>query len=162
MFSIMRNSIAAGAVALAGLASVSAHADQTNVKTFQDIEKHFGVVPKFFDLFPEAKLPALWSEYKNVQLNSNTALDAKTKQLIGLAVAAQANCGSCIYLQTSAALANGATAKEIQEAVAVSVAMGDWSKILTDDTFDIVKQDTNALVSTGALKAAPKAPAAIN
>ena len=61
MLSIMRNSIAAGAIALAGLVSVPAHSEQTNFRTFQDIEKHFGVVPKFFDLFPEAKLPALWS-----------------------------------------------------------------------------------------------------
>ncbi len=162
MLSIMRNSIAAGAIALAGLVSVPAHSEQTNFRTFQDIEKHFGVVPKFFELFPEAKLPSLWSEYKNVQLNPNTALDAKTKQLIGLAVAAQANCGSCIYLQTSAALANGATAKEIQQAVAVSVTVGDWSKFLTDATFDVVKQDTNTLVSLGTLKAASKAPAATN
>lgn len=157
MLSIIRNSIAAGAIALAGLASVPAHADQTNAKTFQDIEKHFGAVPKFFELFPEAKLPVLWNEYKNVQLNPETALDAKTKQLIGLAVAAQAGCGSCIYFQTSAAFANGASFKEVQEAVAVSVAVGDWSKILTEDTFDMVKRDTNALVATGALKA--KGPA---
>jgi AhpD family alkylhydroperoxidase len=163
MLSIIRNSVAAAAaIALAGLVSVPAQAEQTNVKTFQDIEKHFGVVPKFFDLFPETKLPALWSEYKNVQLNPDTALDAKTKQLIGLAVAAQAKCGSCIYFQTSAAFANGASFKEVQEAVAVSIAIGDWSKVLTDDTFDIVKQDTNALVTAGALKATPKAPAAIN
>ena len=117
-------------------------------------------MPKFFDLFPEAKLPALWSEYKNVQLNSSTALDAKTKQLIGLAVAAQAKCSPCIYFQTWAAFANGASFKEIQEAVAIYVIEDNWSKILTPDTFDMVKQDTNTLVSLGTLKA--KAAAAIN
>ena len=163
MFSIIRNSTAAAAIALAGLASVPAYsAEQPNLKTFWDIEKQFGVVPKFFQLFPETKLPALWSEYKNVQLNPETALDAKTKQLIGLAVAAQAKCSSCIYLQTSAALANGATGKEIQEAVAISVTVDDWSKILTEPTFQMVKQDTNTLVSIGTLKAAPKKPAATN
>ena len=163
MLSIIRNSAAATAVALVGLASVPAHSEEyygvTNLQTYWDIEKHFGVVPKFFGLFPEAKLPALWSEYKNVQLNPNTALDAKTKQLIGLAVAAQANCGGCVYFQTSAALANGATGKEIQEAVAIAEIEGNWSGILTDTTFDVVKTDTNRLVSMGTLKASPKTPA---
>lgn len=77
-------------------------------------------------------------------------------------MAAQANCGSCIYFQTSAAFANGASFKEIQETVAVSVTVGDWSKILTEDSFQMVKQDTNALVSLGTLKATPKTPAATN
>ena len=119
-------------------------------------------MPKFFELFPEAKLPAMWSEYKNVQLNPDTALDAKTKQLIGLAVAAQAKCGACIYFQTSAALANGATFKEIQEAVAIFVIEDNWSKNLTDDTFQMVKQDTDTLVANGTFKAPPKTPAATN
>ena len=159
MFTIIRNTVAAGAIALAGLASVAAYsAEQPNLKTYWDIQKHFGVVPKFFQLFPEAKLPALWNEYKSVQLNPNTALDAKTKQLIGLAVAAQAKCSSCIYFQTSAALANGATSKEIQEAVAIFVIEDNWSKILTETTFEMVKQDTDTLVSIGTLKETPATP----
>jgi AhpD family alkylhydroperoxidase len=93
-----------------------------------------------------------------VQLNPNTALDAKTKQLIGLAVAAQAGCSACIYFQTSAALANGANYKEIQEAVAIFVIEDNWSKILTDTTFEMVKQDTDTLVSIGTLKETPPAP----
>lgn len=156
MLSIIRNSTVA-ALALVSLASVPAlSADSPNLKTYWNIQKHFGVVPKFFQLFPEAKLPSLWSEYKNVLLNPNTALDAKTKQLIGLAVAAQAKCSSCIYFQTSAALANGATAKEIQEAVAIFVIEDNWSKILTETTFDMVKQDTDTLVSIGTLQETPK------
>ena len=165
MLSIIRN-YAAAAVALVGLASVPALSAEyygvPNLQTYWDIQKHFGVVPRFFQLFPEAKLPALWSGYKSVQLDPNTALDAKTKQLIGLAAAVQAKCSSCIYLQTSAAIANGATGKEIQEAVAISVTVGDWSEILTADTFEMVKQDTNTLVSIGTLKATPKTPAATN
>ena len=163
MLSIMRNSAAAAAIAVVGLASVPALSeDRPNLQTYWDIQKHFGVVPKFFQLFPEARLPALWSEYKNVQLSPDTALDAKTKQLIGLAVAVQAKCSACIYFQTSAALANGATGKEIQETVAVSVIEDNWSKILTEDTFEMVKQDTNTLISIGTLKARPKTPVATN
>jgi AhpD family alkylhydroperoxidase len=159
MYSIIRNTTVAAALALAGLASVPAHsADRPNLKTYWNIQRHFGVVPKFFNLFPEDKLPGLWSEYNAVQLNPNTALDAKTKQLIGLAVAAQAGCSACIYFQTSAALANGANYKEIQEAVAIFVIEDNWSKILTDTTFEMVKQDTDTLVSIGTLKETPPAP----
>lgn len=77
-------------------------------------------------------------------------------------MAAQAQCGACIYFQSSAALANGATFKEIQEAVAIFVIEDNWSKILTTDTFEMVKQDTDALVSLGTLKAPAKTPAATN
>jgi AhpD family alkylhydroperoxidase len=175
MLSIIRKSTALAALALVGLTSVPAfsedgfmaiHMDNQKAasaaSTYWNIQKHFGVVPKFFQLFPEARLPAMWSEYRKVQLSADTALDAKTKQLIGLAVAAHAKCSSCIYFQTSAALANGATGKEIQEAVAISVIEDDWSKILTEATFDMVKADTNTLVSIGTLKAAAKTPASTN
>jgi AhpD family alkylhydroperoxidase len=164
MLSIIRNSAAAAALALVGLASLPAHSEEyhgvTNLLTYSDIQKHFRTVPKFFELFPEAQLPALWQKYKSVQLNPNTVLEPKVKQLIGLAVAAQANCKSCIYFQTTAAFANGATTKEIQETVAVAVTMGDWSRILTESTFDVVKQDTNKLAKLGTLKA--KTPATTN
>ena len=163
MRTIIRNSAAAAALALVGVASVPALSmDYPNIVTFWNIQKHFGVVPKFFQLFPEAKLPVMWNEYKSVQLNPNTALDAKTKQLIGLAVAAQVKCSSCIYFQTSAAIANGATGKEIREAVAIALTVDSWSMILTDDTFDMVKLDTDTLVSIGTLKAMPKTPAPTN
>jgi AhpD family alkylhydroperoxidase len=157
MPSIIRNSIAAAVIALAGLTSVHAvSAERPNVETFKDIGRQFGVVPKFFELFPENRLPSLWSEYKSVQLNPNTALDAKTKQLIGLAAAAQARCTSCIYFQATAAFANGATFQEVQEAVAIFVIQDNWSKVLTDDTFDVVKRDTDRLASIGALRAPPR------
>lgn len=120
-----------------------------NLLTFWDIQEHFGMVPTFFHLFPEAKLAGLWEEYKATQLNPATTLDARTKQLIGLAVAAEAGCGACIYFQASAAFASGASFKEVQETVAISVIGGHWSEFLTPDAFQIVKKDTDALVKLG-------------
>jgi AhpD family alkylhydroperoxidase len=131
-----------------------------NLLTFRDIQEHFGMVPAFFHLFPEVDLVATWNAYKNVHLNPDTALDVKTKHLIGLAVAAQADCSACIYFQTSAAFANGASFQEVQEAVAVFVIQDNWSKVLTPDTFQTVKDDTNALMSLGTLRA--PAPPAVN
>jgi AhpD family alkylhydroperoxidase len=142
-------------IALAGLLAVPAlSADKPNQETYADIEKTLGAVPGFFELFPAAQLPGAWQTFKSVELNPDTALDAKTKQLIGLAVAVRTNCDACVYFHTSAALANGATGKELQEAVAIAVIGGDWSKVLSAHD-DIVRRDTNALVMSGALKAPP-------
>jgi AhpD family alkylhydroperoxidase len=153
---IIRNSAAAAAVALVGLASVPAYAeDKPNAQTFADIEQNFGSVPNFLQTFPEAKLPGLWNAYKSVQLNPNTALDAKTKQLIAVAVAASNNCSACVYFQTSAAIANGASGAELQEAVAISVVGNTWGKLMNAAPFDMIKKDTNTLVAAGTLKAKP-------
>ena len=124
-----------------------------NFLTFRDMQERLGMVPSFFHLFPEAKLTGLWEEYKATQLNPATALDAKTKQLIGLAVAAQAGCSPCVYFQSSAAFASGASFKEVQEAVAISVIGGQWSEHLTQDTFRTVRKDTDALVKLGVFDA---------
>lgn len=160
MRSILRNSAAAAVVALAGLASTSAISAEVpqyhgipNFLTFQDMREHLGMVPAFFHLFPEAKLAGLWEEYKTTQLNPATALDPRTKQLIGLAVAAQAKCGACIYFQASAAFASGASFKEVQETVAISVIGGHWSEVLTEEAFQTVKKDTDALVRLGVFDA---------
>jgi AhpD family alkylhydroperoxidase len=137
MRTIIRNAAAVAALAVVGLASVPALSiDYPNIDTFWNIQKHLGVVPKFFKLFPEGRLPAMWTDYKNVHLNPDTALDAKTKRLIALAVAAEAECASCLYLQTSAAFANGASFQEVQEAVAIFAIEHDWSEILAGDNSD--------------------------
>lgn len=156
MRSIVRNATAVAALAVVGLTSVPALSiDYPNIDTFWNIQKHFGVVPKFFKLFPEGKLPGMWTEYRNVHLNPDTALDAKTKRLIALAVAAQARCPSCIYFEASAAFANGASFQEVQEAVAIFEIEHGWSEVLTGETFDMVKRDVDTLRSIGTLLEVP-------
>ena len=68
---------------------------------------------------PDQALKPLWDEYRAV-FNPNGALDAKTKQLIGLGVAAQIPCTYCVYATTKAAKAAGATDAQIKEAIAVA------------------------------------------
>jgi len=53
-------------------------------------------------------------------MNPSGALDAKTKQLIALGVAAQIPCTYCVYAHTKAAKAAGATDAQIKEAVATA------------------------------------------
>jgi AhpD family alkylhydroperoxidase len=98
--------------------------------TYQDIEKTLGVVPGFFKAFPQAGITGAWAEFKAVQLNPNTKLSGKTKELIGLAIAAQIPCHYCIYFHTAAAKANGATDEEIRETVAMAAIVRHWSTVL--------------------------------
>ena len=57
-------------------------------------------MPSFFKAFPEVGIAGAWAEFKSVQLNPDTALDGKTKELIGLAVASQIPCEYCVYFHT--------------------------------------------------------------
>ena len=53
---------------------------------------------------PDQALKPLW-DLQLAVLNPTGALDAKTKQLIGLGVAAQIPCAYCVYATTKAAKA---------------------------------------------------------
>ena len=56
--------------------------------------------------------------------NSKTGhLDAKTRELISLAVAVTTRCDGCITVHTGEALKHGASREEIAEALGVAVAM---------------------------------------
>ncbi len=98
-------------------------------ETYKDIEKTLGLVPKFFLLFPEEGIAGAWSEFKGLQLNPYTSLKGKQKELIGLAVAAQIPCDYCIYFHRAAGKLNGATDREIQEAIAVAAMARHWSTL---------------------------------
>jgi AhpD family alkylhydroperoxidase len=50
-------------------------------------------------------------------------LDAKTRELIALAVAVSLRCDGCITVHTSAAIKNGATEEEIVEALGVAISV---------------------------------------
>jgi AhpD family alkylhydroperoxidase len=114
----------------AGLALAGAAAAQDAVEAYADIEKTLGAVPGMFTVFPEAGIAGAWDEFKSVQLNPDTALVGKTKELLGLAVASQIPCSYCIYFHTAAAKANGASEEEIKEAVAMAAIVRHWSTVL--------------------------------
>jgi AhpD family alkylhydroperoxidase len=105
--------------------------------TRADISKTLGFVPQFFTKFPEGMLPGVWEEMKTLQMNPNTALPGRTKELIGLAVAAQIPCHYCIVGHTEFARLNGASDAELGEAVGMAAITRHWSTFLngiqTDD-----------------------------
>ena len=121
--------LAAVGAALA-LQAGTAFADDASAAAYADIEATLGSVPSLFSAFPEVGIAGAWTEFKSVQLNPDTALDGKTKELMGLAVASQIPCAYCVYFHTAAAKANGATDEEIKEAVAMAAIVRHWSTVM--------------------------------
>ena len=138
-----------------GFASAAKAEDASAKAAYADIQKTLGSVPGFFKAFPESGIAGAWSEFKSVQLNPKTALNGKTKELIGLAVAAQTPCQYCVYFHTAAAKLNGATDAEIREAVAMAAIVRHWSTVLNGMQVDLdgFKRETDTVLRLAAEKA---------
>ena len=102
--------------------------------------------PNFFKAIapPDSLGPAM-QEYGAVF--GPKALDAKTKELIGLGVAAQIPCTFCIYAHTMNAKRLGATDDQIKEAVAAAALTRKWSTELNGNMydFDSFKKEVDAI-----------------
>lgn len=93
--------------------------------------------PQFMkDISPPQAIGPAWQETM-VVMNPNGALDGKTKDLIGLAVAAQIPCAYCVYAHTQAARHDGATDAQIKEAIAMSALTRKWSTELNGNQYDM-------------------------
>jgi len=125
---------------------------------YKDMQKTLGRVPTFMKKFPEVGVAAAWREFKAVQLNPATPLDGKTKELIGLAVAAQIPCAYCIAFHTEAAKLNGANDEEIREAVAMAAITRHWSTILNGSQADETRfrKELDQIVANAKRKLAKK------
>ncbi len=97
--------------------------------TLKEIEQMMGFVPAFARAVPATLLPSWWQSAKDLEMNPTTALDGKTKQLIGLAVAAQVPCDYCIIYHTEAARLEGATEQQIAEAVGMAAVTRESSTL---------------------------------
>jgi AhpD family alkylhydroperoxidase len=126
-----------------------AEPDATATATYKDIEKTLGLVPTFFRAFPEEGIAAAWGELKSVQLNPTTALSTKTKELIGLAVAAQIPCRYCTYFHTQVAKLGGASDGELKDAIAMAAITRHWSTELNGLQIDLgeFKQELARIVA---------------
>ncbi len=69
--------------------------------------------------------PAVVQAYRglNAALGEGQALDAKTRELIALAVAVTTRCDGCISSHSAAARQAGATEKEVAEALGTAIAL---------------------------------------
>jgi AhpD family alkylhydroperoxidase len=75
-------------------------------------------------------------------------LDAKTRELIALAVAVSLRCDGCITTHTTAAIKNGATKEEIVEALGVAISVNAGAALVYSsrvlDAFDAKTAATSA------------------
>ena len=102
-----------------------------------EIKEMLGGVPTELQLYPESARTAGWAMMKSTDLNKNTALPSKVRELIGLAVAAQIPCQYCVYYHIKAAKAAGANQEEIREAVHQASLTRHWSTILYGNQYDL-------------------------
>jgi AhpD family alkylhydroperoxidase len=84
---------------------------------YKDVEASFGFVPDFLKHVPAEALPGAWLNFRNVEASETTAIPGKVKNLISLAVASQIPCRYCIISDTEIAKLQGASDREIAEAV---------------------------------------------
>jgi AhpD family alkylhydroperoxidase len=102
-----------------------------------EMKEMLGGVPTELQLYPESARAAGWAMMKSTDLNENTALPSKVRELIGLAVAAQIPCQYCVYYHIKAAKAAGASQEEIREAVHQASLTRHWSTILYGNQYDL-------------------------
>src|SRR5260370_2505417 len=141
--------------AVCGIVTSASAQDASAQATYRDIEQTLGSVPTFFKMFPEAGIAGAWAEFKSVQLNPKTGLNGKTKELIGLAVAAQVPCQYCIYFHTAAAKLHGATDGEIREPSAMAAISRHWTTVLKGIQVDLdgFKRETDTALRLAGEKA---------
>ena len=107
-------------------------------------------VPNFYkDTFPEHALKSALEASKEL-MGNNAKLDAKTRELIALGVAAQIPCVYCVYVHNKNAKAEGASEAEIREAVAIAAHVRHWSTVLNGMGYDFeaFKAEVNKIHST--------------
>ena len=145
-------------VAVAGAPAAALATPQADAAR-ADIQKTFGFVPGFVKLVPELALPGAWMDMKGLHLNPATALPAKMKELVGLAVSAQIPCEYCIHAHTEFAKLNGATEAEIGEAVVLGALTRRWSTFANGIQSDENKFRAEIAQLVANLKKASPAPA---
>jgi len=116
--------VCAGALALPAMAQEKSAAD---IRT--EAREAFGAALPEIENYPDSMVGGAWVWMNDVE-DGEGAIDPKTMQLIGLAVAAQIPCQYCTYYHRKAALSLGATEQEIAEAAAIAGYVRNWSTLL--------------------------------
>ena len=94
-------------------------------------------VPNFYkNTYPKHALKSALEANKAL-MGKEAKLDAKTRELIALGVAAQIPCAYCVYVHTKNLMAEGASEAEIREAVAIAAHVRHWSTVLNGMGYDL-------------------------
>ena len=106
---------------MAGVKLYNKTGDEKAVRTQEAIEKKFGFIPEVFQAMGRNGdfLPAAM----HMADVAGQGLDAKTRELIIIAVSAVNGCAYCLDAHRSAALAAGVTDEEITAAIEVAASI---------------------------------------
>ncbi|OIP66084.1 MAG: alkylhydroperoxidase [Nitrospirae bacterium CG08_land_8_20_14_0_20_52_24] len=96
---------------------------------YKEIEGIFGLIPSFFKMVPDSSLELEWQLFKRVQFDEGP-IPNKYRELIGVAISAITHCRYCSFYHTELAKLNGATDKEIEDAVHYAKSSAGWSTYL--------------------------------
>ena len=98
------------------------------------------------ETYPPQALGPLMEGYAALK-GEEAALDAKTFELIGLAVAAQIPCDYCVYIHAKQARRAGATEAELREAVAMAGMVRHFSTVFNGAAYDFeaLREEHDAL-----------------
>ncbi len=132
----IKSLLAAAAITAAIPFAFAEEVNKSAEAAYAEMTQLLGAVPTFVKSFPKQGISGAWAEVRDLQFSDKTALDAKTKALIGLAVAAQIPCMYCVYEDTAGAKRAGASQEEIQEAVAVAALTRHWSTVYYGNQID--------------------------
>ena len=112
------------------------------------ITELMGFVPDFYKALPDATFNEAWQLQRSLELGE-TVLGAKTKELVGIAVASQIKCKYCIYFHTKAAETFGASKEEIREAALMGGMTNMMSNAISAGQVDIddFKKDVDRAIA---------------
>ncbi|MCU4924613.1 carboxymuconolactone decarboxylase family protein [Halobacteria archaeon AArc-dxtr1] len=105
-------------------------------ETVTDIEETFGMVPGYMEALPEEALVNEWPNLKRF-LFGESAIDPKTRELVGLAVAAAIGCEFCRHFHKGAAQLHGATEEELSELSFLASYTPRYSALIQAQDYDI-------------------------
>lgn len=119
----------------------------TRDEIYQEMTRMLGLVPEFFRRTPDQTLEQDWALFKTFAFEE-TAIPAKYRDLIGLAVAATVQCPHCLYFHRESAKLNGATEQELNEAARIAMDTSGSSTFVAGAGIDLeqLKREVDAIM----------------
>ncbi len=106
------------------------------LETIEDIKRTLGTVPGFMRALPEDVLVHDWALMRKYQFGES-AIPAKYRELIGLAIAANLKCPYCQAMHLALAKGHGATEEELSEIAFLASFTSRWSAMLHAQNYDL-------------------------
>lgn len=108
----------------------------TYEETIADIEETIGLVPGYLESLPEEAVVDEWPNMKRF-LFGETVIDPKTRELIGLAMAAVLGCEYCRHFHKGAAELHGASEEELSELFFLASYTPRYSALIQAQDYDL-------------------------